>query len=82
VASLASVGAVSSEQPNGAAAARAHEDPPRHPKTRSDPLNPEDLHPVVMIDDLRAVVRKTDMSHLWIAEWVRVNVGGVIARDL
>src|SRR5262245_59912564 len=60
VASLASVGAVLSEQPNRPAAARAHEDPPRHSKAGSDPFDPEYLYPAVVIDDLSAVIRKSD----------------------
>src|SRR6516165_4732275 len=81
VASLASVGAISSEQPNGAAAAGAHEEPARHAEARSDPSNPEDLHSIEMIDDLGAVIRKANVPHLWIAERVRIGVGGVVARD-
>jgi len=78
VASLASEGAISSEQPNGAPTARAHEDPARHAEACSDPLDPEDLHPAVMIDDLGAVVRKPDMPHLRITDGVRIGIGAVI----
>src|SRR5262249_29313988 len=81
VASLASISTISSEQPNGAAPARAHEDPARHSEARSDPPDPEDLHPIEMIDDLGAVVRNPNMPDLWITDGVRIGIGAVIARD-
>jgi len=82
VAGLAGIGAISSEQPSGAATAGAHEDRTVSAKTRPDPYDPEALNMTTTAHDFERGSGKPQIGKLGVFEaYIGFIDLAVIARN-